>query len=103
MKLFIDDLRKIPDGGYQCCRDAESAFLLLSHMKFEHISIDYCLGENSKNGLDILKWMKENNVYAESINIHSDHEVGKELMREFCEKNFPDTTVTMNTNKTGEL
>lgn len=28
MKLFLDDIRDFPEGGYQCMRDAETAKML---------------------------------------------------------------------------
>ena len=94
MRLFVDDTREFPKTGYNCCRDADTAILLLSIMRFEHISLDYSLGRG-KTGLDILVWMKEHNVYVPEINIHSDHSIGREKMREFCRENFPNTEVKM--------
>ena len=35
MRLFVDDTREFPNG-YQCCRDANTAILMLSAMKFEY-------------------------------------------------------------------
>lgn len=96
MRLFVDDTRAFPERGYQCCPDVKSAILMLSLMRFEHISLDYTLGYNGETGMDILRWMKENGVTVPEINIHSNHTVGREKMREFCEKNFPNTRVTMN-------
>lgn len=94
MRLFVDDTREFPKHGYQCARDADSAIVLLSLMKFEHISLDYSLGSNKKTGLDILIWMKENNVFVPEINIHSNHIFGRERMEKFCLENFPDSVVT---------
>ncbi len=97
MKLFLDDTRDFPKGYDCCCRDYESATILLSSMKFDHISLDYSLGaDGGGSGLDVLKFMKENNIFVPSVNIHSNHIIGKERMREYCEKNFPDSIVTMN-------
>lgn len=98
MRLFVDDTREFPKHGYECARDADTAiFLLLSIMKFEHITLDYSLGTNRKTGLDILIWMKENNVFVPEINIHSNHIFGREKMEKFCEENFPDSKVTTRT------
>lgn len=96
LSLFVDDTRDFPKEGYQCCRDADSAILLLSIMKFDFISLDYCLGRDAKNGLDILIWMKENNKSVPHINIHSNH-IYRDKMRTYIEENFPETVVTMNT------
>ena len=93
MYLFVDDTREFPKSGFQCCRDYETAVLLLKALHFDSISLDYTLG-SGKNGLDILIWMKENNISVAHINIHSNHIIGKEKMREYCELNFPDSEIT---------
>ena len=93
-KLFVDDRRPMPKTGYiMHCQDAASAKLMLSIMPFDGISLDYNLGEGG-TGLEILEFMKENNISFPRINIHSDHVIGRELMAEFCGKYFPDTEVT---------
>ncbi len=93
MRLFVDDTRKFPERGYICCRDVDSAVKFLKLMKFEHISLDYSLG-SGKTGLDILIWMKENDVYVPEINIHSNHVLGIEKMEKYCEENFPESKLT---------
>jgi len=95
-KLFVDDSRDFPHG-FECCRDFETAIMLLSIMKFEYISLDYSLGVDCKNGLDILVWMKQNNKSAKHINIHSNHIFGKEKMLKYCEENFKDSKITAKT------
>ncbi len=95
MKLFVDDTRDFPCGDFECCRDAKSAKILLSVMKFELVSLDYSLGHNRETGLSILMWMKENDIFVPEIVIHSNNIKGKERMKKFCEENFPDSKVTM--------
>lgn len=94
MRLFVDDTRELPKYGYQCARDADTAIKLLSLLKFEHISLDYSLGTDRKTGLDILVWMKDNNIFVPEINIHSNHIFGIEKMEAFCKENFPNSKVT---------
>lgn len=94
-KLFLDDSRKFPSAGYECCRSSKVAILLLSIMDFEFITLDYSLG-NGDTGMNVLLWMKENNVFVPHINIHSNHIFGRRRMQEFCEENFPDSRITMN-------
>lgn len=96
MKLFLDDSREFPKNGYECVRDTQTAKLLLSIMEFEFVTFDYSLGEADDTGLDVLVWMKENNIVVPHINIHSSHVVGRRMMREFCEKNFPNSKITTN-------
>ena len=94
MKLFVDDSREFPKWGYQCCRDADTAILMLSIMEFEYISLDYNLGRDCKSGLDILEWMYEHHVTVPKINIHSNHVIGREKMAAYCEEHFPNSEIT---------
>lgn len=96
MRLFVDDTREFPRAGYECCRDAETAKMLLSAMHFESVTLDYDLGPDSESGLDILQWMREKNISVRSINIHSNHIFGRERMREYAEENFPQSNITTN-------
>lgn len=95
MQLFVDDTREFPKCGYECCRDADTAILMLSTMHFDRISLDYSLGYGCKNGLDILIWMKEHNVHVPEINIHSNHIFGRERMYDYAIENFPGSRITM--------
>ena len=95
MRLFLDDTREFPQSGYECCRDSKTAIILLSIMDFEFITLDYSLGGND-TGMEVLIWMSENKKHIPHINIHSNHILGRERMKEFCEKNFPDSKLTMN-------
>ncbi len=96
MKLFLDDSRPFPPSGFQCCRDAKTAMTLLSVLKFEFISLDYSL-EDELTGLDVLKFMKERGIYVPRINIHSNNVEGIRLMRRYCEENFPESKISVNT------
>lgn len=94
MKLFVDDKRDKPAGSYQVARNYESAIFLLRNLPpFDFIDLDYSL-EEEKTGLDILKWMYENNVTVPHINIHSSNIEGRKEMLIYAENHFPDTTVT---------
>lgn len=94
MRLFVDDTRKFPTNGYNCCRDAATAKVLLAVLKIRHLSLDYDLGHNCETGLDILKWMKEQDIHVPEINIHSNHVIGVKKMYQYCLENFPDSVVT---------
>ena len=96
MKLFLDDSRKFPPAGFQCCRDAKTAITLLSVLNFDFISLDYSL-EEELTGLDVLKFMKEKSIFVPRINIHSNNIEGIRLMRRYCEENFPDSQISCNT------
>ncbi len=96
MKLYVDDMREFPPGDdFICCRDAEDAIWQLSIRKFDYVSLDYDLGWGEKNGLDILIWMRDTGKIPPKINIHSTHVWGRQAMKDFCERIFPNTEITM--------
>ncbi len=97
MKLFVDDTRTPPAKGFECAEDYDGAVFLLKYMDFEFVTLDYSLGSNSPNGLEILKFMHENKKYPKHLNIHSNHIEGRQLMRKYAEEHFPsDVTITTN-------
>lgn len=96
MKLFVDDIRKPPERGFECAEDYDGAVFFLRYLEFEFVTLDYSLGD-SPNGLEILKFMHENKKYPKHLNIHSNHIEGREIMRRYAEENFPsDVKITMN-------
>lgn len=95
MRLFLDDTRKFPASGYECCRRSKDAILIMSIIDFDFITLDYSLG-NGDTGMNVLIWMKENNVFVPHINIHSNHIFGRKRMQEFCLENFPNSHITTN-------
>ena len=95
MKLYVDDMRPFPtEDDFLCCRSYDEAILLLNEVDFEYVSLDYHLGYG-ESGLDILIWMRNTGKIPKKINIHSSHPWGRREMKDFCERNFPDTEVTM--------
>lgn len=87
MKLFLDDLRPAPPG-FQLVRTYEDCIFMLGTQDFELVSLDYSLGQRF-TGLDVLKWMVENNRIPPAINIHSSHFYGRSQMRDYIQNNFP--------------
>lgn len=99
MKIFLDDKREM-HGKHQfnCVTTYFQCVALIDAFKnIEVISLDYNLGVNSEyTGFDVLVYMHEHGIKPKHINIHSSHQVGAPKMREYAEKNFPDTIVTTN-------
>lgn len=97
MKIILDDRRPMPeDGPYNCVRTYEDCIFLIRNFKtISFISLDYDLG-GKETGYDVLVYMLENSNTVKHINIHSDHSLGVPKMREFVEKNFPNTSLTFN-------
>lgn len=97
MKIILDDRRPMPeDGPYNCVRTYEDCtFLIRNFHTISFISLDYDLG-GKETGYDVLMYMLEHGNNVKHINIHSDHSVGVPKMREYVEKNFPNTSLTFN-------
>lgn len=90
-KIFVDDKRSFDEAekcGYSCVRTYNECILLLSvFKKIDVINLDYDLGED-KTGLDILIYMKENNIEVKEIYIHSTHSEGVKEMEAFIKQNY---------------
>ena len=97
MKIILDDRRPFPENKtYNCVRTYEECTLLIRVFHtISFISLDYDLG-GKETGFDILAYMVECGNEVKHINIHSDHSIGVPNMREFVEKNFPNTELTFN-------
>ena len=96
MNLFLDDRRACPKGEYDICRTADDAISFLSRKKYTYITLDYDLGYGEKTGLDVLIYMKENNIFVPRINIHSSHIFGRRKMEDYCAQYFPKSEITKN-------
>lgn len=87
MNVFPDDVRNpvycIEGYCYSdwvWVRTAEEAIELLRTGKVKVISLDHDLGPFQKTGYDVLLWMEENDVWPETIHIHSMNPVGRQRM-----------------------
>lgn len=91
MKIFVDDKRdfsEVQKYGYSCVRTYQQCVTLLSVFKnIDVINLDYDLG-GGETGLDILIYMKQNNIKAQEIYIHSTHLEGVKEMEKFIKQNF---------------
>lgn len=87
MNLFLDDIRQGPPG-YKIATNYCDCIFLLATMEFEHVSLDYSLGERW-TGLDVLKWIVENGKYPSTLNIHSTHPYGRSAMADYIRTHFP--------------
>lgn len=92
-KIFLDDKRTFDIAkkcGYNCIRTYQQCITLLSVLKnIDVINLDYDLG-SGKTGLDVLIYMKQNNIKVKEIYIHSTHLEGVKMMEKFIKQNFKD-------------
>lgn len=96
MKLFLDDNRRCTQEGFDVCTNANDAIFFLSKRKYDYITLDYDLGYGEKTGLDVLIFMKNNNIFVPHINIHSSHIFGRRKMEDYCAQYFPKSIITKN-------
>lgn len=98
MNLFLDDTRIPPKGEeWVSAKSFEEFINLINKYKgcLETIDLDYNIGDDSLyTGYSILKYLKRNNINCKCINIHSTHEVGRELMIDYAKSNFEDIKIT---------
>ncbi|MFT8351138.1 cyclic-phosphate processing receiver domain-containing protein [Clostridium saccharoperbutylacetonicum] len=80
VNLYVDDLRKCPDG-FIVARSYYEAIGALKTYKINILSLDHDLGldedGSEKNGYDIVKYMCENGISPKKIYIHTDNVVGR--------------------------
>lgn len=98
-KIYVDDSRVVAfkeaaEAGYNCVRTYSQCVMLLSVFKsVDVINLDYDLGE-SKTGLDILKYIVNNNIQVKEIYIHSTHTEGVRMMEKYIFNNLQHTLYT---------
>ena len=87
MKLFLDDIRREPEG-YVLVRSFEDCIFELGTKVYDTVSLDYALGERF-TGLDVLKWVVRNQKFPQKLNIHSTHAYGRAEMACYIRMHFP--------------
>ncbi|MCI8407001.1 MAG: cell division protein FtsJ [Oscillospiraceae bacterium] len=87
MNLFLDDIRPTPTG-YEAVDNYKDCIFLLGTREYERVSLDYSLG-SKWTGLDVLKWMAENQRFPKELNIHSTHPYGRSAMAAYIREHFP--------------
>lgn len=87
MNLYLDDLRKAPEG-WTLVRNYRDCIFALGTQNWETVSLDYSLGERW-TGLDVLQWIVRNGRYPDRINIHSGDMYGRSAMADYIRTNFP--------------
>jgi hypothetical protein len=81
MKLWLDDIRPMPEGYDVHVKTAEGAIMSLQTGMFDHISFDHDLGDvDEKTGYDVAKWIEKMAYYKKikpmTYAIHSANPIG---------------------------
>jgi hypothetical protein len=87
MKVYLDDVRKTPEG-WKRCYWPEEVILLLEHGEVSHLSLDHDLGDlenDARNGYAVLLWLEKQVVIKDFsppkyITVHSDNSSAKKKM-----------------------
>lgn len=88
MKLWLDDVRREPDGWIRCKTVQEVINHLLTGL-VEEMSLDHDLG-TAETGYDLVKWCAENRVWSKhKPRVHSWNPVGAANMRAVINRYFP--------------
>ena len=91
-KLFLDDLRTPPNGGWEIARSYEEAINLISERGMpQRIAFDHDLG-TEKTGMDFARWMVESLLDGRlqlpdgfTFSVHSDNPNGADNIRGLME------------------
>ena len=85
-KLFLDDIRMPPDDSWTIVHNYDDCISALTYHVWDEISLDHDLGDDSKTGYDVVKWLEERaanglgRFVPTIINIHSANPVGRKNM-----------------------
>lgn len=85
MRVWLDDVRPMPENFDAWAKTADEAITLLSSGKVIEISLDHDLGETGGTGYDVASWLEEA-AYLGTIprvkwTIHSQNPVGFSNMK----------------------
>lgn len=84
MKIWLDDIRPMPEGYDIHVETVEEAIALLKEGKVTEISLDNDLGEGLKEGYEVAKYIEMAAYYGElepiSLKHHTDNSVARDKM-----------------------
>ncbi|WP_456272544.1 cyclic-phosphate processing receiver domain-containing protein [Bacillus sp. AK031] len=70
ISVFLDDIRKAPDG-YVLTETIDECLNLLQNHTIEHLSLDHDLLNKTRDGTMLIEMMLEQRLFANRITIHS--------------------------------
>lgn len=89
MKIWLDDIRKAPDG-YVHCHSVNEAIRVIRHAKepVELLDLDHDLGDyavDGGDGIKLLDWLAETEQYY-LVKLHTMNPVGRENMQRLIDR-----------------
>jgi hypothetical protein len=70
ISVFLDDIRKAPDG-YVLTETIDECLNLLKNHDIEHLSLDHDLLNKTRDGTMLIEMMLDQRLFANRITIHS--------------------------------
>jgi hypothetical protein len=90
MKVWVDDVRPKPDDYDVWLKDADVAIRTLRTCLVTHLSLDHDLGDDSKTGYDVAKFIEEaayKKILAPlEVVVHSANPVGRRNIERAIER-----------------
>lgn len=93
MFLYLDDIRNPKLNSLYIVRNYEDCIDYLKNNTVYFLSLDHDLGEE-KTGYDVAKFLVQEGIEIEHINIHSANPVGRDNIIQLIQRYFPNTKIT---------
>jgi hypothetical protein len=87
--LYMDDARPCPKG-FVLAKDAAECIALLRECEVRVLSLDYDLGWNMPNGMEVVRFIVSERLYPAVIYLHTSSAAGKMQMFQSLYANKPD-------------
>ncbi len=89
INIFLDDLRKCPNG-FILARNYQECINLLTQNQVSILSLDHDLGsEYEPTGYDVCKYIIEHDLFPKSVYLHTSNPVGRMNMYQLLERYKP--------------
>jgi len=96
MFLYLDDIRNPFHNNFHVVRNYQDCIDFLKNNDICYLSLDHDLAEE-KTGYDVAKYLIQEGITIETINIHSMNPVGRDNIIQLIERYFPNTKITCKT------
>ena len=96
MYLYLDDIREPKYHNMCVVRNYEDCINVIANNHIDFLSLDHDLGEE-KTGYDVAKYLVQEGIEIEHINIHSANPVGRDNITQLIQRYFPKTRITFKT------
>ncbi|TMV50270.1 cell division protein FtsJ [Paenibacillus mesophilus] len=87
--LYMDDARPCPKG-FVLAKDAAECIVLLRECEVRVLSLDYDLGWNMPNGMEVVRFIVSERIYPSVIYLHTSSAAGKMQMFQSLYANKPE-------------